>query len=479
MRFQTDGTVLRDQHGRQRILHGINLVAKGNQNPNGNFIDRGFKGAWTPQDITDLAARGFTLIRLGVMWAAVEPEPGEYDQEYLDWVGEQLDLIHGAGMFALLDSHQDLYSQTYGDGAPGWATLSPQEFEATEMWSDAYLSSPALHESLDLFWANAPGPGGVGVQDRFAAMWSHVAKCFADHPALLGYDLLNEPAPGSSAPEIFMTLIGAFAQITGQDSEQVFADFDDPETKFAQLGLLEDVGVHRQVGDAVHPMVEAFETDFVAPFMAKVAGAVREADQTNIIAREHSYFANLGVPSGQPVLPDHAWVYSPHGYDLTVDTPAIALSSNTRAATIFARHRETQDRLNVPVIVGEWGALDLGPGITPHGRFLADLFDSFGWSWTYWCWQEGFSESEAAKVLTRPRPIAFAGTATSYQVINGLLQAKWHGAETAEPSVFYIPGAGEKVEVTVHKDGEEIGPTINGPWVEVSGATGDFLLSSR
>lgn len=478
MRFQTDGSVLRDHYGRERIFHGINLVAKGNQNPSGSYIDRGFKGAWTPQEIIDLAARGFSLIRLGVIWAAVEPEPGQYDQDYLDWVGEQIDLIHGAGMFALLDSHQDLYSQTYGDGAPGWATLSSQTFQATEMWSDAYLSSPALHESLDLFWANATGPGGIGIQDRFAAMWAHVAKRFANHPALLGYDLLNEPAPGSAAPEVFMTLIGAFAQITGQEPEQVFADFNDPEAKFAQLGLLEDEAVHRKVGDVVHPIVASFETDFVAPFMAKVAAAVRAVDQTNIIAREHSYFANMGVPSGQPALPDHAWVYSPHGYDLTVDTSAIALSSNTRAATIFARHKETQDRLNVPVIVGEWGALDLGSGVTPHGRFLLDLFDSYGWSWTYWCWQEGFGQSEAAEVLTRPRPLAFAGAATKYQVTDGFLHAHWQGTDTAEPSVFYIPGAGEKVTVTVHKNGTEIAHTVNGPWVEVSGAEGEFILSS-
>ncbi|NHB85500.1 hypothetical protein G7085_15165 [Tessaracoccus sp. HDW20] len=60
--------------------------------------------------------------------------------------------------------------------------------------------SPALHEALDAFWANAPGPGGIGLQDRFAAMWAHVAARVAGHPALLGYDLLNEPAPGRPHP---------------------------------------------------------------------------------------------------------------------------------------------------------------------------------------------------------------------------------------------------------------------------------------
>ncbi|NHB85501.1 hypothetical protein G7085_15170 [Tessaracoccus sp. HDW20] len=40
----------------------------------------------------------------------------------------------------------------------------------------------------------------------------------------------------------------------------------------------------------------------------------------------------------------------------------------------------------------------------PHGEFLLDLFDSFGWSWTYWVWEPGFAGSEAAATLTRPDP---------------------------------------------------------------------------
>lgn len=161
MRIVIDGTTLRDEYGRQRILHGINMVAKGRQQAHGTFIECGFRGDWTREDIDDLAARGFTLVRLGVMWAAVETQPGAYD-DYLTWVREQLDLIEAAGMVAVLDSHQDLYSQKFGDGAPHWATLTDQEHEDTDLWSDAYLVSPALHEALDQFWANAPGPGGVG-----------------------------------------------------------------------------------------------------------------------------------------------------------------------------------------------------------------------------------------------------------------------------------------------------------------------------
>lgn len=475
MVLRTDGARLRDHHGRHRVLHGINLVAKGNRRPTGSFVDRGFRGSWTPGDLTDLASRGFTLVRLGVIWAAVEPEPGRYDDAYLGWVREQLDAIHDAGMLAILDSHQDLYSQNYSDGAPTWATLTDHEFADTDLWSDAYLTSPAVHEALDRFWENAPGPDGVGLQDRFAAMWRHVAARFHGHPALAGYDLINEPTPGSQAPQIFGTVLGAFAAVTGQDLEQVFADFDDPEAKFAQLARLEDVAVHRQIGDTVAPLVAAFEADAVAPLMARVSAAIRTVDPGTLILREHDYFANIGIPSGQPPLDDANWAYSPHGYDLTVDTPAIALSSNTRATTIFARHAETAERLGVPVIVGEWGALTLGRGVADHGVALQDLFDSFGWSWTYWVWEDGFADSEAAAALTRPRPVAFAGDGQQWRVVDGTLHATWRGADTGEPSLFFAPDG----VAHAHRDGAPVPVTRDGAWISVAAGEGDFELTAR
>jgi endoglycosylceramidase len=38
----------------------------------------------------------------------------------------------------------------------------------------------------------------VGLQDRYAAAWRHVAERFGSNPYVLGYDLLNEPWPGST-----------------------------------------------------------------------------------------------------------------------------------------------------------------------------------------------------------------------------------------------------------------------------------------
>lgn len=472
MRLRADGRVLRDEHGRQRVLHGINLVAKGST---GSSDAASFRGAWTADDIADLAARGLTVVRLGVIWDAVEPEPGRYDDSYLDWIGEQLDLLGDAGIGVVLDAHQDLYSQSFGDGAPDWATLTKTPFVRTDLWSDAYLSSAAVHEALDAFWANAPGPTGIGLQDSFASMWRHVATRFGGHRALIGYDLLNEPAPGSPSQDIFAALIGAFAQATGQTPEQVAADFSDPVAKLAQLDRLDDVRVHRAVGDAVGPLVAAFEAGAVAPLMERVRQAIRTVDADALILREHSYFANLGVPSGQPPLPDDAWVYSPHGYDLTVDTPAIVLSSDTRVETIFARHRETQERLGVPVLVGEWGAFDDAVGIGRHARSLLDLFDAYQWSWTYWCWTPGFAQTEAAEAMTRPRPLAIAGDAVGWRVEERSVEVEWEGRHSPAPTEIWLPdrlGA----SVVLERDGATGSTTRSGDRVLVEPRPGRHRL---
>ena len=436
MELRADGAVLRDEHGRQRILHGINLVDKGAP---GATDPAAFRGRWTAEDLDQLVGIGLDSVRLGLSWAATEPRPGEYSAEHLGWIEEQLDRCHRAGMSVVLDAHQDLFSQRWGNGAPEWATLTEEPFEDTELWSDAYLSSPAVHEAYDAFWADAPGPDGVGIQTRLAAMWAAVAERFAGHPALIGYDLLNEPTPGAGAATAFEAVIGAFAQETGQDPRAVALDFTDPGAKLAQLAHLEDPAVHRRVGDAVAPLLAGFEQEAVHGLFTRAVPGIRAHDPHGLILREHSYFSNIGIPAAIPPLEDRAWAYSPHGYDLVVDTEAMPLASDRRVETIFTRAAETADHLGVTVIAGEWGAFGDHIGIARHATHQLDLFDRFGWSWFYWCWTETFARSEAAGCLRRPRPVAVAGRDLRWGAAPGGWHAAWQGEPGGGHSEFWVP----------------------------------------
>ena len=79
-------------------------------------------------------------MRLLVSWSRVEPEPGRYDDAYLDQVRAAVRLFARHGVCSIVDFHQDAWGPTLAarpgeacaagqepafgwDGAPGWATL--------------------------------------------------------------------------------------------------------------------------------------------------------------------------------------------------------------------------------------------------------------------------------------------------------------------------------------------------------------------
>ena len=204
-------TKLIDSNGQEVIFHGINLIDKGKVQADGTIR---FIPDW-PEDLYQrFAEYGINLIRFGIIWAAIEPAPGQYDEAYLSFISKQLDLAEQAGISVILDMHQDLYAQRFADGAPDWAVLTQQSFEETQLWSDAYLFSPAVQESWDAFWANQKVPEtGKGLLDHFCDTWIKLVKHFKDKPALLGYDILNEPAPGSEIQMMFGHILMSFYEL--------------------------------------------------------------------------------------------------------------------------------------------------------------------------------------------------------------------------------------------------------------------------
>lgn len=187
----TDHWVL-DPQGRALILHGVNMVYK---RPPYAPDKIGFGR----DDARFLARNGFRTVRLGLIWKAVEPRPGRYDDRYLARIARIARILADEGIWTMLDFHQDLYHERFqGEGAPDWAVLDgglPAQPQFGFPFN--YFAMPALNVAFDNFWRNAAGPGGVGLQDRYAAAWAHTAAYFRDVPAILGVDLFNEPWPGT------------------------------------------------------------------------------------------------------------------------------------------------------------------------------------------------------------------------------------------------------------------------------------------
>jgi len=127
-------------------------------------------------------------VRVGVLFVAVEPAPGQYDDAYLGSIASTVSMLNAAGIVSLLDFHQDGYGVAFnGDGFPDWATLTDDlPIVPLAAFPLDYARNPALRRAFDNFWANRPGPGGIGLQDRYAAAWAHVARRFRDVPGILG-----------------------------------------------------------------------------------------------------------------------------------------------------------------------------------------------------------------------------------------------------------------------------------------------------
>lgn len=419
----TRDTAFIDAEGRHLILHGINVINK-------NKAD-GYVPWQTLEDFVRLRGWGMNCVRLGILWDGIEPSPGQYDESYLAMIDERIAWCRELGLYVMLDMHQDLFGVLYSDGAPAWATLSEGKphIALGGVWSDAYFTSPAVQTAFDNFWANTPGPDGVGIQDRFARVWKTVAKRYADEPAVIGYDLFNEPNMGSDNPTAQYAMIAAFAaklrETLGDAAppeEHILAQWLDPAGRAQLMEHLKDIEIYRGVLSAVEPLFAEFERTKVMPMYRRVAAAIREVDANHIVFLETSMASNMGVVSAVEPLTradgtrDPHQAYTPHAYDIVVDTPQQAQASQARIALIFDHQAATAQRLDMPMLVGEWGAYGgADETILPAAWAVVRQFEKHLASETYWDYGRTLGEAAYRDVLVRPLPVSVAGALVSYK----------------------------------------------------------------
>ncbi|WP_343598775.1 cellulase family glycosylhydrolase [Mycobacterium sp.] len=255
----TTGSWLTDSAGQVVILHGLNEVVK--VAPYEPSVT-GFGNA----DAAFLAANGFNAVRLGVDWAAVEPEPGVFNDAYLASIESTVQILGNHGIVTILDMHQDLYSNTFGgEGAPAWATQTGGQPNLEAGFPFTYFVDPAENHAWNAFWANADAPNGVGLENDYAQMWEYVANYFKANPDVAGFEMMNEPWSGSQA---LPTVLGS-----------------------AYFGQQE-----------------------LTPFYDQVASAIRAVDPTTPIFYEPQTLFGSGVPTHLGTVDATNTVFSFHDY---------------------------------------------------------------------------------------------------------------------------------------------------------------------
>ena len=421
-KIQTLGKVLVDEYGRERIFSGINVCDKGAYNAEEKI--RHYNYEWDDAMLEEFKKQGINIIRLGITWDAVEPQKGKYNDVYIEAVKRMLDKCEKAGIYAYIDMHQDLYSgwgNGPGDGAPAWACHTDKyKYKNPRLvWAESYFISRAVHRAFDNFWDNK-----YSVQDAYKKMWKHVAQRLDGHPALFGFDVMNEPFLGKDGGRGFFKLIGSLVATTLTDKRISKAKLiKEALTKGRAVHVLDlyTADIFNEIVNKAAPIVNKFDAGRYMPFLNSTAKEIRKVSADPILFIENSYYSNLGIRfAGRPIevdgKQDKNQIFAPHAYDLMVDTPAYKYANNGRVKAIFDQRKKEQDEtLKIPLLVGEWGGYSEGTDWLHHIEFLLALFDSYKWSNTYWAYFEGLIGSPLWDVLKRPYPRAVTGTIESYK----------------------------------------------------------------
>ena len=108
-RINVNGKWLIDSDKRIRLFHGFNSVRKG--------PPRYDEQIFNTTRLEILRQWGFNAVRLGTMWAGVEPKEGIINSTYLAILEEIVNQLKKYGMYVIMDMHQDVLSSGFDDGS--------------------------------------------------------------------------------------------------------------------------------------------------------------------------------------------------------------------------------------------------------------------------------------------------------------------------------------------------------------------------
>ena len=396
------GRWLTDASGRVVLLHGVNVVAKTvPYYPSAAGFDAA-DAAW-------LEENGLRVVRLGVMATGLMPTPGKITQGYIADLAATVRTLEAHHIYVLLDMHQDGYGPKVGsDGFPAWMTLTEGKPNTNDRFPTYYYEDPATQQAFQSLWDNAKGPNGVGLQTDVADMFGALAQAFHSTQNVLGYDVFNEPWPG---------------------------------TTWESCGA----------GPAGCPNLDSSELD---PLYAKVDRAIRSVTRSHTVFVEPFVLFNDGNVQTTVALPggDPDSGLSFHQYATTAPKATHALDVLKNAIT-------WSSKTGGALLNTEWGDTTTSASITTQ----ADQFDQEMLPWIFWSYccevvrtlgspPAGSNLiTSTADALVRPYPLVVAGTPTSYgyEATDRTFTASW---STTEPDGRRAPAGAISTMVVPQRD---------------------------
>ncbi|MFL0177997.1 cellulase family glycosylhydrolase [Mycobacterium sp. SMC-15] len=403
---------LTNSDGQVVMWHGLNQVYKvAPYEPSA--------GGFSDDDAAFLAANGFNAVRLGVIWAGVEPEPGVIDYGYLASLQQTVQMLANHNIVAILDMHQDLYSGSLGgDGAPDWAVLTGGLPNVEAGFPGSYFVSPAQNHAWDAFWANSNGPDEIGLQNHYALMWQAVANYFKGEPNVAGYEIMNEPWAGTQT-----------------------------------LGSL--------LGNPY------FDAQQLTPFYNQITEAIRSVDPNKtVFFGPTTLEASLPVPNHLGTVDDDNTVFSFHHYCMVNALfPTLSFGCDWNADVSFGFAMDYAQEHNIPALLSEFGATNNIPAI--NAGMNAANQHLIGW--TEWAYTGGditsTSPNDQALVydltkppdgdnvnwdkldaLSQPYPQVISGIPTSWSFSGGVFSFSY-STDQADGSGAFAAGSQTTISV--------------------------------
>ena len=352
-----------DRQGRIVILHGVNVVYKRPPYHPDARDDAPFAKSFNLADMRMLRSWGFNTIRYGLTWKGLEPERGTFDERYIDEVVRQIRVAERAGLYVLVDMHQDYYAEEFGgNGAPSWAVLD-DGLRATYPVPPPFpfgYGHPAIGRAETSFWENRDG-----IRSEYVKAFTRVARRLAGDSRILGYDTYNEP----------------LCEVSHSDCQY--------------LGALSTAG----------PKPESVDK-WLRPFHDELVPALQRADPSHIVFYEDWVTANFGFPQYMGRPPNKPWGYRNTGlsYHDYCGFPPFRLDPCERQdRDVFEESRRSAQRNDVAPLLTEFGATNNNM----INESIVELADEFGVGWQYWSYKT-YDDPTTAATTTEGDPAAQA-----------------------------------------------------------------------
>ncbi len=184
-------------------------------------------------------------------------------------------------------------------------------------------------------------------QDHYVALWEKIARRYKGNPAVWGYDLINEPTQAMPSPS----------------------------------GVADYLGTQVRAAKAIRE-IDSTTAIFIAAAQGDSAEGYKElepVDIPNVIYQVHMYV---------PMEFTHQGVYGDWKPATYPGECGGKKWDKEALREVLQPVREFQLAYNVHIYAGEFSAIRWAPGAAQYLSDCIDIFEEYGWDWTYHAYRE-------------------------------------------------------------------------------------------